>query len=261
MRRGTDFSSSSINGTGTFVQAGSGTTTLNVANGYTGGTAVNAGGLLITNTSGTSAIGTGALTVAANATFGGSGIATGLGKFSIAGTSTTALAKVIVGAGGTDTSTNLTLQATTGTINFANLTYNLDSAGNGNQLVLNNSGGTGTTLTLNNSTVTLNVVGGDLAPGTSYVLLSDASGLSLSGITTNGGSDAGNSTSDIITGGLTFATGSTVNTTGAYAGSYLYLTDNGTQIDVMVVPEPGTWALMVGGLATLVFWQRRKRNN
>jgi len=27
---------------------------------------------------------------------------------------------------------------------------------------------------------------------------------------------------------------------------------------VEVVPEPGTWAMMLGGLAALILWQRRK---
>ena len=40
--------------------------------------------------------------------------------------------------------------------------------------------------------------------------------------------------------------------------SYLYLTDGGDEIAVEVVPEPGTWALMFGGLVFLTFWQRRK---
>jgi hypothetical protein len=45
-------------------------------------------------------------------------------------------------------------------------------------------------------------------------------------------------------------------------GSYLFLYQNSTtgadDIEVEVVPEPGTWALMLGGLAMLVAWQRRK---
>jgi hypothetical protein len=32
-------------------------------------------------------------------------------------------------------------------------------------------------------------------------------------------------------------------------------------IDVVVVPEPGTWALMLGGLALLVVVQRARRKN
>jgi hypothetical protein len=42
--------------------------------------------------------------------------------------------------------------------------------------------------------------------------------------------------------------------TAVYPDAVLYL--NGG--DLEVVPEPGTWALMIGGLAALVFWQRRR---
>jgi len=45
--QGTDFSTGAISGTGTFTQAGSGTTTLNAANTYTGATRVNAGTLAV----------------------------------------------------------------------------------------------------------------------------------------------------------------------------------------------------------------------
>ena len=41
----------------------------------------------------------------------------------------------------------------------------------------------------------------------------------------------------------------------------LYQSTGVDDIDVVVVPEPGTWALMLGGLTALVFWQRRKRNS
>jgi len=48
---------------------------------------------------------------------------------------------------------------------------------------------------------------------------------------------------------------------GFYAPSYLFLVNNGgvDDIDVEVVPEPGTWAMMLGGLAMLIVWQRRKK--
>ena len=58
--QGVDFSSSPITGTGSFTQAGTGTTILNVANSYSGATFVNAGTLVI----GSAQIGAGAITVA-----------------------------------------------------------------------------------------------------------------------------------------------------------------------------------------------------
>ncbi len=49
------------------------------------------------------------------------------------------------------------------------------------------------------------------------------------------------------------------------ANSYLVLYQNSVSgaddIEVEVVPEPGTWAMMIGGVAMLVFWQRRRRNH
>jgi hypothetical protein len=39
-----------------------------------------------------------------------------------------------------------------------------------------------------------------------------------------------------------------------YPTNSLYLYDGNLE----VVPEPSTWALMIGGLALLVVWQRRR---
>ncbi|MGC3958516.1 MAG: autotransporter-associated beta strand repeat-containing protein [Verrucomicrobiota bacterium] len=58
--QGVDFTGSPITGTGSFTQAGSGTTTLNAANSYSGATTVNAGKLIIS----TVQTGAGAITVA-----------------------------------------------------------------------------------------------------------------------------------------------------------------------------------------------------
>ncbi len=74
--QGTDFSGSAITGTAAFIQAGSGTTTLNAANTYSGGTTVSAGTLLVNNTTG-SGVGSGAVTVASGGTLGGSGSISG----------------------------------------------------------------------------------------------------------------------------------------------------------------------------------------
>ncbi len=68
--QGTDFSGT-LNGLGSFTQAGSGTTILNLANSYTGTTNVDAGTLII---NGNQAAATGAVTVANGATLGGSGV-------------------------------------------------------------------------------------------------------------------------------------------------------------------------------------------
>jgi autotransporter-associated beta strand protein len=242
-----------------------GTTTFSNANTYVGTTAVNSGAtLLISNTVG-SALGTSTVNVARGATFGGAGTATGLTAFTV-GTGSTGTAQVQVGAGGSDTTGLLTLAATSGTITNANLTYNLSSttAGQGNQLNLGSTALASTTFNPSNpSTVTLNVVGaGTIANNTSYVLMTDLAGFSSTGLTfVGGGSDAGSSTTDVITGGLTIASNSYFGPSGTYANSYLFLTDNGDQIDVMTVasvPEPSTWAMLAGGLALMVFWSWRR---
>lgn len=73
--QGTDFAPS-ITGAGKVEQIGSGTTTLNAANAYTGGTNVTNGTLLVNNTTG-SATGTGAVNVSTGAALGGAGIISG----------------------------------------------------------------------------------------------------------------------------------------------------------------------------------------
>ncbi len=242
-----------------------GTTTFSNANTYVGTTAVNSGAtLLISNTVG-SALGTSTVNVARGATFGGAGTATGLTAFTV-GTGSSGTAQVQVGAGGSDTTSALTLAATSGTITNANLTYNLSSttAGQGNQLNLGSTALTSTTFNPSNpSTVTLNVVGaGTIANNTSYILMTDSAGFAGTGLTfVGGGSDVGSSTTDVITGGLSIASNTYFGTSGTYANSYLFLTDNGDQIDVMAVasvPEPSTWAMLAGGLALMIFWSWRR---
>ena len=87
---------------------------------------------------------------------------------------------------------------------------------------------------------------------------SQYSGLSLGTTTTLSSGE----TETVITGNnLQLAFGTSLDQS-FYGSSYLVLYQNintGTDdIDVIVVPEPGTWAMMLGGLAVLIFWQRRK---
>jgi hypothetical protein len=238
-------------GTGTNALALSGPGTFNFSNGsstYAGGTSVSGSAtLLITNTSGSSALGSGTLSVAPGATLGGSGNASGLASFAI-GSGSGARAQVIVGSGGNNTSTNLTLAATgASTITNANLTFNLATATNtGNELNLG-----ATPVTFSSTTLTLNLVGSNIiAADTSYVLITDSNGFS--------GLNVAQGTDGIISSGLSLATTAFFGAGTPYANSYLYVTDNGDQIDVMVVPEPSTWATMLAGFGVLLFWQRQR---
>ncbi|MCY2973152.1 MAG: autotransporter-associated beta strand repeat-containing protein [Planctomycetota bacterium] len=81
--QGTDFSGAAITGTGSLTQAGSGTTTLNAVNTYSGGTTVSDGTLVVNTTgSGTdSGTGSGAVSVQSGATLAGSGRITGMVTF------------------------------------------------------------------------------------------------------------------------------------------------------------------------------------
>ncbi len=264
-----------------------GTLALSGSNTYSGGTTVSAGTLLASNTTaGGSATGTGSLTVNAGATLGGYGTSSGTG-FSISGTGTAtgARANVLVGMNSaTDTSvaTTLTLKGSAaGTISNANLTFNLNSSvagglgtnptNSGTELAV---GATPITFGLGtqSTTLSLNFSYGIVGAYTPYVL--------VAGLTTGGadqytnlslGTSTGTLASGLITPILNSNFGGTGNVTlsmsgtaaGYYGGnSYLFLYQNSTtgadDIEVEVVPEPGTWALMLGGLAVLIVWQRRR---
>ena len=148
------------------------------------------------------------------------------------------------------------------TISGANLVFNLNSMTNmgtnaGNQLNL----GATADIAFSNTTLTLNLTNSSIvAPNTPYVLITDSAGFNPA---TDGLTIGSNGQ---ITGGLSiaantfFGTPSNGYTTGFYNGSYLFLTDGGTEIDVEVVPEPSTWAMILGGLALLILIQRRKCN-
>jgi len=247
-------------GTQSLAISGPGTTILSGSNNYSGGTTISSGSTFITNTSG-SALGSGPLTVTAGSTFGGSGSATGLSSYTIGAVSSPATTLQV--GSGADVTSNLTLAATgASSIKNTNLEFNLNTTGASNKLVI----GT-TALTLTGDTLTLNVSSiGVIAANTPYILVAGTggngngllTGSQYSGLT--GGGTAAN--------GYELVNGLTLDFTGIgapanwYNNSYVFLVNNGgvDDIEVEVVPEPSAWAMMIGGLATLVFWQRRKRS-
>jgi fibronectin-binding autotransporter adhesin len=278
------------------TQTGTGTTRFSAASTYSGGTTVSAGALILNNTSG-SGIGTGALSMGANTTLAGTGSAntTLASNYTINGGATSTRATVLVGqnaaTANTDTNvaSNLSLK-TAGTLAIANanLTFNLNMAASGGSGLdgtqnVNNSGNEllvgasavsfGTTANSVALTLNLQNTAAPLGPsGTPFVLFagtgstSTATGLSTGQYANlNLGSAvavAPGITENIIsTTNLSFSFG-TPGAAAAYgANSVLVLYQNSNtgvdDIDVEVVPEPGTWAMLLGGLALLILIRRR----
>ena len=55
-----------------------------------------------------------------------------------------------------------------------------------------------------------------------------------------------------------------LNGVGTLSFYYNSLADGGVgqeELLLTVIPEPSTWAMLVGGLAALVFWTRRRVDN
>ncbi len=205
-------------------------------------------------------------------------------------------ATVLVGqAAGGDNSLGktLTLLGSAGTqalptssISNANLVFNLDASANGGTGIGNTNPGASNQLSVgttnigfaNAVTLTLNLQNEPaIVPAyTPFVLIagtgggttaatSQYTGLTFGASTGTYGSADGETT--IITGitggtlGLLF--GNSTDTAFYGANSYLVLYQNTgvDDIEVEVVPEPSTWALMIGGFALLVFIQRRKNKH
>ncbi len=252
--------SGAISGGGSFTQSGAGTTDLSHANTYSGGTTVSAGELLITNTSG-SATGSGLLTVGSLGTLSGTGRSVS-SSFSIAG-------NVIAGSGlPSDTIgvTTITGAAVLGNSNFTNakLSFNLNSANtNGTSI---NVGSTG--VNFGNTTMSLTLQNGTAANDYQYILVAGVNSGSLGGVdgsqytgftTDSSGADGLQAGQYKILSGLNLSLVNSDNT-----GSFLFLnTDGGVdnievEVEGEAIPEPQTWALMMGGLGLLLFYHRRR---
>ncbi|MCX6972338.1 MAG: autotransporter-associated beta strand repeat-containing protein [Verrucomicrobia bacterium] len=213
------------------IKSGNSTQVFSGANTYTGGTAVNAGTLLINgNDSGS----TGAVTVASGATLGGNGTI----------------------GGATTVNGNLSPGNSPGLLTFGS-TLTL----NGTTTMEISGAGRGTTYDAVNVTGLL-TYGGNLT-------LTIASPIGDATYDLFGGASAGALTQTLNFAGITFAGGGaysgtwTYNGTSslwtAYSGGQNFSFDKATGDLIVAVPEPATWALLAFSLTTVMVLRRRHR--
>jgi autotransporter-associated beta strand protein len=239
--QGTDFSTAAITGDGGFTQAGSGTTTLNAANSYAGTTLVNAGKLLI---NGDQSSATGAVTVAAGATLGGSG--TVGGNTTITGIHSPGNSPGIQTFNG-----NLTYEAGA-VVNWELIANSTGSPGtNFDQIVLPTTGN----LTFNGSTtLALSFNGAGSAVDWSNTFWNVNRSWTVYDLSFGAVSNAG---SLVIGGSLLDSLGNSLSPTGR---GYFNTSVSGQDVilNFVAVPEPST-IMLLSGLAVGGFLLRRRR--
>ncbi|MFH1498586.1 MAG: autotransporter-associated beta strand repeat-containing protein [Verrucomicrobiota bacterium] len=200
------------------TKAGNSTQVFSGANTYTGGTQVNGGTLLIANTTG-SGTGTGAITVASGARFGGTGIATGAVTVS-------SFDSVII-AGGENAIGTLTLNG--GLTANSGVTFAFDI--NGAQIDSIDFG----TASLNlGGTVTVDFTSlGSVETGVAYSLF------------------AGTGAWDSVSASFVINGPSGYELDTSYGGGNGYIFDDATNsftVQFAAIPEPSTYAALFGGL-------------
>ena len=252
--QGTDFSAAAITGSGAFTQAGTGTTTLNASNSYTGLTTVTAGTLIL---SGGGVIGNG-------------GVSVNGGEFKVNGTTTSAV-NVATGAtvSGSGTVGNLAIASggtlspgnSPGIINTGNFTLaigaNLSMEINGTSAPV--AGSNYDQANVNGSVslggnLTLTLSGSAPTNGNLYFLINndgaDAIGSSFANV--NGGSTS-HTTEFTLGGQRWFISYAADFTGGTFTG--------GNDVALYAIPEPATWALLAFSLTTVMVLRHRRRTS
>ena len=220
-----------ISGGGSITKLGTGALRLDFANIYSGGTVVSAGGLVVSNTTG-SGVGTGALVIQSGAFLRGTGIVGG---------ATTIEAGGILGAG--DFAGNLSITA-------GNLTFT-------NGLTLND--GAIFKFKLGTASDKISLIGGVLTgaatPGSLTINLDAGTGFSAGTYTLFDFSSGGTTTSSFDVADFTLGT-----TISGY--SYNLALNGGSsmlQLTASAIPEPSTYAAIFGALAlSAAGWHRRR---
>jgi autotransporter-associated beta strand protein len=245
--------SGNIGGTGGFTQAGSGTTTLSGYNTYSGATNVTSGLLQLTGTSTSSAFTVGG---SAGLKVNGSLVGTVTSAGVVSGTGSISGATVITGT--------LAPGNSVGTIQ----TGNLSLAGGGTlavELGRNESNVAASDLASVNGTVTLTGANLQLQVYTDYTnpLVGDVYFL-----ISNDSTDAIVGTFSSLDGVTTTLTEGSRFTWNSQEWEITYTANYDTQsvtggndLAIIAVPEPGTWAMILGGLGTLIAGQRLRRRN
>ncbi len=275
---------------------GPGTTILGGANTYSGGTTVASGTLYVDNATG-SGTGSNGVTVNGGGVLGGNGAIAPTIHTAGTGVTLNSGAKLISGSvqsGPAVTPPGLTLDNSAGlnsilSVNSANLTFYLGVGGsttpysfghpNGSSSYLNVLGDTAHEINFSgaDSVTLVDLTNGALDPlglDTPYLLVSAGSDSDYYGLVTtidgttlnldgNGyvlgvWAGSGNPLTDYTPISLAVQNLSGGSLESVYPAAYnkLYLEDGKLEI----IPEPSTWALMIGGLAALIFYQRRRQS-
>jgi autotransporter-associated beta strand protein len=230
------------------VKTGGGTLILsNGNNSYSGGTVVYSGTLLLANGFSGSATGSGPLTVNSGATLGGTGSSIS-SLFTINGT-------VQVG-NGTDALSQTTFTSGTAfgnsTFSGANVEFTLDStSSNSNILNVGN-----TPITFASTTLTLSLINGSTPQASElYELFSGTGSNQYLGLGLSG---------NLITSGLTINSAFLAALPAGDTAQLEVVTTGGVDnidLQLTVVPEPGTWAMLLSGFGSLLVlggWRRRR---